>query len=262
MQIKGESECKNNMVLSVAEFTLRYCSPIQAMGVQLGFLWCQRLSGKTLFWVFTTHQWLVLLSVFQFASPRSSSPSFLIFLVKVGGAMWKFFCTHFKMDKPMQHSGVAGNYRMTKTSRRRRWCPGHLCCLANSSVSQALTRVLNAVNATCWDTKIRRVKHGMTERSKQRCSRESLCCWPNFSIDWSAIFSKCYNCWGGWIWQKQQLDNGDICHQNHIQITSNGDTDEYGIHKCFSLGLSWQWISLQATEMIHWKSKVYAWAGQ
>lgn len=30
----------------------------------------------------------------------------------------------------------------------------------------------------------------------------------------------------------------DRCYWNSIQITSNGDTDDYCVHKCFTLGLS------------------------
>ena len=30
---------------------------------------------------------------------------------------------------------------------------------------------------------------------------------------------------------------------NHVQITSNGTIDDCFVHKCFSLGLSWLWMS-------------------
>lgn len=44
-------------------------------------------------------------------------------------------------------------------------------------------------------------------------------------------------CWGGCTWQI--LQNASEDYWSHVQITSNGDTDDSCFHKCFSLGLSW-----------------------
>ena len=62
--------------------------------------------------------------------------------------------------------------------------------------------------------------------------------YSNFSIDLTVEFSKCYLL-GQLNMTMLQTVTEDRCHWNHIQIISNGDTDDYCVHKCISLGLSW-----------------------
>ena len=62
--------------------------------------------------------------------------------------------------------------------------------------------------------------------------------YSNFSIDLTVEFSKCYLL-GHLNMTMLQTVTEDRRHWNHIQIISNGDTDDYCVHKCFSLGLSW-----------------------
>jgi len=52
-------------------------------------------------------------------------------------------------------------------------------------------------------------------------------------------------CWGGCTWQILQTVSEDRCYWSHVQITSNGATDDSCFHKCFSLGLSWLWVLRQ-----------------
>ena len=77
--------------------------------------------------------------------------------------------------------------------------------------------------------------------AQRRLVTERHYCWPNLSIDLS-LNSVSATCWGGWTWQMLQTVTEERCHWNHIQITSNGVTDDYCVHKCFTLGLSWLWV--------------------
>ena len=61
---------------------------------------------------------------------------------------------------------------------------------------------------------------------------------PMWALTW-LLNSVSATCWGGCTRQMPHTISEDRCH---IQITSNGDTDDCHVHKCFSLGLSWLWV--------------------
>lgn len=70
---------------------------------------------------------------------------------------------------------------------------------------------------------------------KKEAYTTNLLFWATSRMDWTFEFSKCTFFVG--VNTTNAVDEGR-CYWNSIQITSNGDTDDYCVHKCFTLGLS------------------------
>lgn len=78
---------------------------------------------------------------------------------------------------------------------------------------------------------------------KRSLLNECLCYWPNFSIGLTSEYSKCYLLGRLHLTESSTSWWGhQVKHWNQTKTTSNGDTNDFCVHKCFSLGLPWLWI--------------------
>jgi len=106
------------------------------------------------------------------------------------------------------------------------------------------TNLCNKQHFHCiWDTTMKTSKRNIIiaedTRRKQVSSLPVCVIGPTWALTWLLNWVSA-TCWGGYMSQMlQKAATQDMCHWNHIQITSNRNTDDFCLHKCFSLGLSW-----------------------
>ena len=124
-------------------------------------------------------------------------------------------------------------------------------CVSKITRTQALTWFLNAVSATCWGSfsdlclpGLVRGSHSNSHLDHMLLKHErgfEMCDVIGITLTWAPtclLNSVSATCWGSFNWHEQLNVWEDICFRNHSQITSNRSTDDFCVHKCFSLGLS------------------------